>query len=95
MSTILLYSVTPLLGFMKNYVKYKRVNALLFMRTPFLYLLIDTLMRRYRVNHILLWTLIVERWFLFGYKISVAYLYDHYHRRKNKYTRKYNLSYEE
>ena len=69
----------------QNYVKYKRVNALVFVRTPVLYLLIDTVMRRYKVNNIIMWTLILERWFFFGYKILIAYICDYYHKRKQKY----------
>lgn len=88
-----LYAVTPLLGFTKNYVKYKRVNVALFARTPLLYFLIDSIMRYYRMNNIILWTLILERWFFFYYKITHAYLYDHYRARREKYIQKYGLIY--
>lgn len=91
---LLLYSVTPILGFAKNYVKYKRINLLVFARTPCLYLVIDTLLRYYRVNNIVMWTLILERWFFFYYKIMLAYAYDYYHERKQKYIQKYNLHYQ-
>ena len=93
MSQFLLYSITPISGFAKNYVKYKRVNFLVFVRTPILYVLIDTLLRYYKVNNIIMWTLILERWFFFCYKIFIAYIYDYYHKRKQKYIQKYKLSY--
>jgi len=89
----LLYAVTPLLGFMKNYVKYKRVNVALFARTPLLYVLIDSILRYYRMNNIIIWTLILERWFFFYYKIMCAYLYDYYRTRREKYIQKYGLIY--
>ena len=93
MSKFLLYAITPISGFLKNYVKYKRVNALVFVRTPALYLFIDTILRRYKVNNIIMWTLILERWFFFCYKILIAYIYDYYHKRKQKYIQKYNIRY--
>ena len=93
MSKFLLYAITPISGFIKNYVKYKRVNALVFVRTPALYLFIDTILRRYKVNNIIMWTLILERWFFFCYKILIAYIYDYYHNRKQKYIQKYNHGY--
>jgi hypothetical protein len=93
MNNLLLYSITPISGFVKNYVKYKQVNFMIFARTPVLYLLIDKILRYYKVNNIIMWTLILERWFFFYYKILIAYLYDHYHKRKQKYIQKYNLRY--
>ena len=88
-----LYSVTPILGFMKNYVKYKQVNFKIFARTPLVYVIIDSILRYYRMENIIMWTLILERWFFFYYKIMIAYLCDHYHRKKQKYIQKYNLHY--
>ena len=37
---ILLYFITPFLGCLRNYVKYKQLDFLVFMRTPIVYFLI-------------------------------------------------------
>lgn len=97
----LLYGITPISGLIKNYVKYKQINIFLFLRTPILYVMIDKLLLIYchmypRLFHMyprLLWTLIIERWFLFQYKIMYSLLFDLYHTRKQKYITKYNLVY--
>lgn len=97
----LLYVITPLLGLIKNYVKYKQINLFLFLRTPMLYVMIDKLLliyfhkysRLFQIYPRLLWTLIIERWFMFQYKIIYSLLFDLYHTRKQKYITKYNLVY--
>ncbi len=88
-----LYAITPVAGCLKNYVKYKQCNLQLFLRTPCLYFFIDKILKYYRINQILLWTLILERWCMFHYKILSAYLLDYYHTRQQKYIQKYGLTY--
>ena len=39
-----LYLVTPLLGFLKNYSKYKQINFYVFIRTPILYFFIHNIL---------------------------------------------------
>ena len=104
----LLYGITPLLGLIKNYVKYKQINIFLFLRTPMLYVMIDKLLliyfqiyprlfqiypRLFQIYPRLLWTLIIERWLMFQYKIIYSLIFDLYHTRKQKYITKYNLVY--
>ena len=82
----LLYGITPLLGLIKNYVKYKQINIFLFLRTPMLYVMIDKLLLIYFHKYPrLLWTLIIERWLMFQYKIIYSLIFDLYHKRKKKY----------
>ena len=57
--------ITPLLGSLKNYVKYKRFNFLVFIRTFYIYALIQCIIQ---TNNIYL-ILILERWFFFGFKV--------------------------
>jgi hypothetical protein len=84
-----LYLITPLLGCFRNYVKYKQLKLLLFIRTPLTYLIINTLFRR---NHV--WqTIIYERWFFFIYKTFISIYNDDYNKKKDKYIKKYNLKY--
>ena len=86
---IFLYLITPLLGLFRNYIKYKRLNFLLFIRTPATYFMINLI---FQCNSI--WkTLIYERWFFFIYKTFLSIYNDDYNRKKEKYIVKYNLNY--
>ena len=91
--SVLLYAITPVSGFLKNYVKYKRVNIAIFARTPMTYMVIDRILSYYRVKNIILWTLILERWFFFYMKIFQSYFGDCYRVKQKKYEKKYNLIY--
>jgi len=95
MSLRLLYIITPVSGFLKNYLKYKRVNLATFVRTPLVYFLIDLFLSWLRIRSPVLWCLILERWFFFYYKIVRAYWMDVYHVRRDKYIKKYGLRYED
>ena len=78
---ILLYLITPLLGTLRNYIKYKQIKLLLFLRTPITYFLINIV---FQSNNI--WkTLIFERWFFFIYKSFLSVYNDDYHKKKDKY----------
>ena len=84
-----LYFLTPFLGCLRNYVKYKKLKFLLFIRTPLTYLFINILF-----NHKNIWkTLMYERWFFFIYKTFLSIYNNDYIKKKEKYIKKYNLSY--
>ena len=84
-----LYLITPLLGSLKNYVKYKNFNFLVFIRTFYIYALIQTIIQ---TNNIYL-ILILERWFFFGFKVIRSIMRNDYMRNRNKYIQKYKLIY--
>ena len=84
-----LYTITPLLGSLKNYVKYKRFNVLIFIRTFFIYLILKLAIR---TNNTFL-ILILERWFFFIFKIIRSLLRNDYMRNKSKYETKYKIIY--
>ena len=84
-----LYLITPLLGSLKNYVKYKKFNFLVFIRTFYIYALIQTIIQ---TNNIYL-ILILERWFFFGFKVIRSIMRNDYIRNRNKYIKKYKLIY--
>ena len=65
----LLFFITPILGALKNIVKYKKFNFLLFISSPMLTYLIY-LICKYNI----LLSFILERWFMFIYKIFRAYI---------------------
>ena len=86
---IFLYLITPLLGTLRNYVKYKQIKLLLFIRTPITYFLINLI---FQCNSI--WkTLIYERWYFFIYKTFLSLYNDDYNKKKDKYIEKYGLKY--
>ena len=86
---IFLYLITPLLGTLRNYVKYKQIKLLLFIRTPITYFLINLI---FQCNSI--WkTLIYERWYFFIYKTFLSLYNDDYNNKKVKYIKKYGLKY--
>ena len=86
---ILLYLITPLLGTMRNYIKYKRIKLLMFLRTPATYFMINLLFQNQNI-----WkTLMFERWFFFMYKSLLSLYNDDYNVKKQKYIKKYGLKY--
>ena len=86
---ILLYLITPILGSLRNYIKYTKLNLLLFIRTPLIYLIINNIF-----NHITIWqTLIYERWLFFIYKTFLSIYNNDYIKNKKKYIKKYNMKY--
>ena len=85
--------IIPVLGAAKNYVKYKRVSFLLFLRTPVIYSFIYAYLRLLNHNNKVILTIVNERIFMFIYKIVYSLLTDSYHKNKLKYIRKYNILY--
>ncbi len=84
-----IYTITPLLGSLKNYVKYKRFNVLIFIRTFFIYLILKLAIQ---TNNTFL-ILILERWFFFIFKIIRSLLRNDYIRNRTKYETKYKIIY--
>jgi hypothetical protein len=84
-----LYLITPLLGSLKNYVKYKRFNILVFLRTLYIYYLLKLSIQTNNTWLILM----LERWFFFIFKIIKSIINDDYNNKKQKYTEKYRLIY--
>jgi hypothetical protein len=84
-----LYLVTPLLGSLKNYVKYKHFNILVFVRTLYVYFILNLAIQ---TNNTWL-ILILERWFFFAFKIIRSIINNDYNNKKQKYIKKYNIIY--
>ena len=85
--------IIPVLGALRNYVKYKKVSPLLFVRTSFLYAFLYSFLTLFRYENRICLTIINERIFMFLYKISVSLIRDDYNRRKEKYIKKHGLEY--
>ena len=87
------YLVIPTLGLCKNYVKYKQISFFIFLRTPFLNIFFESILRYLSYRRPILLSIIWERIFFFVFKIIRSYIRDDYHRKKNKYMKKYKLNY--
>ena len=86
---IYLFCITPFLGCLRNYIKYKQLNFLLFLRTPMTYFFINLIFPSNNVYK----TLMYERWFFFLYKSFLSFYNNDYYRKKDKYIKKYGLKY--
>lgn len=84
-----LYTITPFLGSLKNYVKYKRFDILIFVRSFYVYLILHLFTQ---TNNIWL-ILTLERWFFFVFKIIRSIYRNDYMRNKSKYETKYKIIY--
>ena len=84
-----IYTITPLLGSLKNYVKYKKFSLLIFIRTFSVYLILHLFIQ---TNNKWL-ILIFERWFFFIFKIIRSLLRNDYMRNRIKYETKYKIIY--
>ena len=93
MTTILLYSITPILGFLRNYIKYKQCNINKFMRTPLVYILLHYILSVFNQQNVVLKTLICERWYFFIEKSIISFRNNDYMKNKDKYIKKYDLDY--
>ena len=87
-----LFLITAILGFIKNYVKYKKVSFCLFIRTPLICLCLYLIIKDKIYNPILS-SIILERWVMLLYKSIKSFIDDDYHKKKGKYKKKYNLIY--
>ena len=68
---IFLYLVTPLLGTIRNYVKYKQLIPIVFLRTPITYFIFHMFYVIAGYRYAVIRTLIYERWFF----LSIKHLY--------------------
>ena len=84
-----LYLVTPILGSLKNYIKYKNFNTLVFLRTLYIYLVLHLSIQTNNTWMILM----IERWFFFVFKIIRSIYRNDYIRNREKYETKYKLIY--
>lgn len=92
--TLLFYTVTPTLGFLRNYIKYKQCNIKTFIRTPIVYFFLHSLFCLMGYRNVVWRTLIVERWYFFVEKSLISMWNNDYVKNKDKYIKKYGLRYE-
>jgi len=80
---------TALLGSLKNFVKYKKFNILLFLRTPLCIFFIQLLLKTNNIWKVLIY----ERWFMFIFKTLRSLYRNDYYNKREKYIIKYNMRY--
>lgn len=86
----MLLLVTPILGSLRNHVKYKNFKPIVFVRTPIIYFFLFIFLQMRNI-----WKIIVfERWFMFIYKTSISIYKNDYKNKKEKYIRKYKMKYD-
>ena len=93
MYKLLLYAITPSLGLIRNYIKYKRCNFKTYIRTPLVYIIFHFWFCLNGYKDIIYRTLIFERWFWFINKSIISYINNDYMKNKEKYIQKYKLQY--
>lgn len=91
--TVLLYTITPSLGLIRNYIKYKRVTISLYFRTYLVYFFINLLSSLLGYIPNIYEVLIYERWFFFITKSLISLYRNDYYRKREKYKIKYGLKY--
>jgi len=87
---MILFWVTPLLGALRNFTKYKYFKFLVFIRSPLLYFFIQMILQTNNIWKIL----IIERWLMFLYKTALSIYKKDYIIKKEKYIKKYKLKYD-
>ena len=88
------FFITPSLGLLRNYIKYKNLSLTLFIRSPAISIILFELMNiNYPQHNNLLLSIILERWFMLLSKSLISFYSNDYIRKKQKYTEKYNLKY--
>ena len=86
----MLLLVTPLLGSLRNHVKYKDFKPTIFIRTPIIYFFLFLFFQTRNI-----WKIIVlERWLMFVYKTGISIYKDDYKNKKEKYIEKYKMEYD-
>ena len=90
----MLILVIPILGLLKNYVKYKKISFFLFLRTPIICYTIKYIYFIVKQKNLSdLQLIFLERCFMFLYKIIYSLITNSYIKKKEKYKIKYNLEY--
>ena len=86
----MLLLVTPLLGSLRNHVKYKDFKPIIFIRTPIIYFFLFLFFQTRNI-----WKIIVlERWLMFVYKTILSIYRNDYKNKKEKYIEKYKMKYD-
>lgn len=88
------FLITPSLGLLRNYIKYKNLSLSLFIRSPAISIILFELLNiNYPQCNNLLLSIILERWFMLFSKSLISFYSNDYIRKRKKYIEKYNFKY--
>ena len=94
---IAIYNYASLRIFKKLY-KIQTCQCSHFFQDLIVYTLIDRFLCYYKlgntIHNVVVWTIILERWFFFYFKMIRSYINDDYRVRRLKYEKKYSIIYE-
>ena len=85
----MLWLITPLMGALRNFSKYKDFKFFIFIRTPIIYFFLYLIFQTKNIWKILIY----ERWIMFVYKTFKSIINKDYTKKKEKYIQKYGLKY--
>jgi hypothetical protein len=94
MNPLLFYFVTPTLGLLRNYIKYKQLYIRTYLRTPLVYVFFHMWFCLNGYRDVIFRTLIYERWFWFIYKSWISYRNDDYNNKKQKHIKKGRVTFD-
>ena len=86
------FFVIPLLGLIRNYIKYKKISIIMFFRTPIINSVIYTLLNT-PSNESIYKSIFLERCLFFVVKSIISLVNNDYINKKNKYITKYDMTY--
>lgn len=89
--------VTAFIGFIRNYIKYRKFNIFNFIRTPILVIFFSHIISPFILDDlsIIFIASMMERWFFLIAKGIISYINDDYNKKKEKYKKKYNMQYDD
>lgn len=87
---MIIFFITSILGFLRDYSKYKQFNFYKFIRSPLLTFIIYYIFYN---NINIIHVLILERWIMLIYKTIISINNNDYQTKKEKYKIKYNIKY--
>ena len=88
------FLITPSLGLLRNYIKYKNLSLSLFIRSPAISIILFELLNiNYPQCNNLLLSIILERWCMLFSKSLISFYSNDYIRKRKKYIEKYNFKY--
>ena len=84
---------TAILGFIRDFIKYKNISLMKFIRTPILTILFYIIFIKFNIKNSILLAIIFERWFFLVLKSIISFCNNDYIKNKQKYIKKYGLKY--
>lgn len=87
------FFITALFGACRDYSKFKKLSLYKFLRSPIVTIIFFLILKNFNIKfcNIILFSIILERWFFLLIKTYISILNDDYNNKKYKYKIKYNI----